>query len=247
MSATLYAELIQAPSSTPRPTVPLRSARPSVIIRPVSVTIPAPRTTPRIPITGRFESSDGSPPAIVLAICAFVGGASEPATVAIGGSAHCFVRTVAVTESPGRSCAERGVGSRAILTGILCTTLVKFPVALSGGSSANCEPLAGAIARTLPPNFCPRCVLTVLSAVAHLDVSELRFAIVRLNPLEVGNECQNLRARRHQLPWAHLPLANRPVSRRGDLRVSQIHLSYFERSLFGMQVGDELGFLGLEY
>ncbi len=35
-----------------------------------------------------------------------------------------------------------------IFTGIRWTTLVKFPVALSGGSNVNCEPEAGARART---------------------------------------------------------------------------------------------------
>src|SRR5215813_9268937 len=74
ISATLYAEPIHAPSSTPRPTLPLRSARPSVIIRPVNVTIPAPRTTPKIPTRGLLEISGGRAPATFLAICTFVGG-----------------------------------------------------------------------------------------------------------------------------------------------------------------------------
>jgi hypothetical protein len=34
-----------------------------------------------------------------------------------------------------------------------CTTLVKLPVALSGGSSANCEPLAGAMRSTRPRSY----------------------------------------------------------------------------------------------
>src|SRR4030095_5331577 len=72
------------------PTLRLRSARPRVIMRPVSVTIPAPSTTPRIPTRGRFESSEGIPPATFLAICTFVGGASAPAAVAITNSALVF-------------------------------------------------------------------------------------------------------------------------------------------------------------
>src|SRR5262249_124148 len=74
----------------PRPTVPLRSACPRVIIRPVSVTIPAPRTTPTIPSRGLLDSSAGIPPAIALAICTFVGGTSVPAAVAIRNSASVF-------------------------------------------------------------------------------------------------------------------------------------------------------------
>jgi len=37
-----------------------------------------------------------------------------------------------------------------ILTGTRCVTFVKLPVALSGGSKANCDPLAGAICSTRP-------------------------------------------------------------------------------------------------
>src|SRR5260370_1088241 len=43
--------------------------------------------------------------------------------------------------------------SNSIRTGMRWTTLVKLPVALSGGSSANCEPLAGAIRSTRPCSF----------------------------------------------------------------------------------------------
>jgi len=49
-------------------------------------------------------------------------------------SGYRLVRTVAITESPGRSLAAKALSSSAILTGMRCTTLVKLPVALSGGS-----------------------------------------------------------------------------------------------------------------
>jgi hypothetical protein len=63
---------------------------------------------------------------------------------------YFLVRTVTIAESPGRNCAVSVESSSAILTGTLCTTLVKFPVALSGGNNANCDPLAGAISSTRP-------------------------------------------------------------------------------------------------
>ena len=45
---------------------------------------------------------------------------------------------------PGRSTTASGLaGSSTIFTGMRWTTLVKLPVALSGGSSANSWPLAG--------------------------------------------------------------------------------------------------------
>ena len=43
-----------------------------------------------------------------------------------------------------RSC----FGSSTILTGMRCAILVKLPVALSGGSRLNCDPLAGEIVST---------------------------------------------------------------------------------------------------
>src|SRR6266481_4675951 len=56
-----------------------------------------------------------------------------------------LVSTVGITDIPGRSStAEPSSRSSAIFTGIRCTTFVKLPVALSGGSNANSWPLAGA-------------------------------------------------------------------------------------------------------
>ena len=66
-----------------------------------------------------------------------------------------LVRTVAITDSPGRIVAATLSSLSAIFTGILCTTFVKLPVALSGGSKANWEPLAGAISITLPSKTLP--------------------------------------------------------------------------------------------
>ena len=58
--------------------------------------------------------------------------------------ARQFVRTVAITDSPGRSrSAVAWPASSTIFTGTRCTIFVKLPVALSGGNNANCEPLAG--------------------------------------------------------------------------------------------------------
>src|SRR6185369_17312620 len=54
------------------------------------------------------------------------------------------VSMVGITDMPGRSSIGGFLPvSSAIRTGMRCTTLVKLPVALSGGSSANSWPLAG--------------------------------------------------------------------------------------------------------
>src|SRR5262249_28170835 len=64
--------------------------------------------------------------------------------------AYGLVRTVTTTDKPERSVGVRAASSSATFTGTRCTTFVKFPVALSGGRSANCDPLAGAISSTRP-------------------------------------------------------------------------------------------------
>src|SRR5215470_14439058 len=66
--AMLKALLIHEPSSKPNPRLPLRSARPSEIMRPVRVTTPAPMMTPRIPSKGLFEISLGIAAAVACAI-----------------------------------------------------------------------------------------------------------------------------------------------------------------------------------
>ena len=150
MRATLNALAIQAPSSKPIPTFPLRSAKPRDNRRPASVTIPAPMTTPRIPSSGLWDKSDGR--------AATIGGGLpgrlvEEIVMVVALMIYCayfLVRTFTTTDSPGRNWDVRAESSRPIFTGTLCTTFVKFPVALSGGRSANCDPLAGAICRTLP-------------------------------------------------------------------------------------------------
>ena len=63
---------------------------------------------------------------------------------------HFLVRIVATAENPGRNCKGMDESSSAMLTGTRCTTLVKFPVTLSEGNKANCDPLAGAISSTRP-------------------------------------------------------------------------------------------------
>src|SRR5271163_2902345 len=73
INPTLNALPIQAPSSKLIPTWPFRSAVPKVIMRPASVTIPAPMITPRMPSSGLFERSAGPAATRACAICAEVG------------------------------------------------------------------------------------------------------------------------------------------------------------------------------
>src|SRR5689334_17098475 len=66
------------------PTLPLRSARPRPSIRPASDTIPAPRTTPRIPNTGVCDKSAGREAASAAAPPCRAGGAIAVVVAVIG-------------------------------------------------------------------------------------------------------------------------------------------------------------------
>src|SRR4029077_1460158 len=85
INVTLKALEIQAPSSNPMPTFPLRSARPRPSNRPVRVTIPAPSITPTIPSTGLWDRSTGS--------------AARPEDAEVGGGAVETVMDVALIVS----------------------------------------------------------------------------------------------------------------------------------------------------
>src|SRR5262249_49495568 len=82
-----------------------------------------------------------------------------------GGGHGYFVTTVAVTLMPGRSgCAASAAPSTAMRTGMRCTTFVKLPVALSGGSSEKRAPVAGLRLSTWPMNLRPGYASTWISA-----------------------------------------------------------------------------------
>src|SRR6516164_121504 len=75
------------------------------------------------------------------------------------------VSIVAITDIPGlKRSASDGSRSSTIFTGMRCTTLVKLPVALSGGNSANWAPDAGDQLSTCPCKTLPGKASTVTRA-----------------------------------------------------------------------------------
>src|SRR2546427_7866867 len=98
-----------------------------------------------------------------------------------------FVVMVTFTLIPGRSgCAASFFPSSRIRTGIRCTTLVKFPVALSGGSSENFAPVAGERLSTCPLKCRPGYASTVKSArspgLTSAVCVSFRFAVTHTSP-----------------------------------------------------------------
>src|SRR6185437_3285452 len=75
-----------------------------------------------------------------------------------------FVLTSASTERPGRSDAWMAASAAILIrTGTRWTILVKLPVAFSGGSRANSEPVPGARLSTVPSTLAPGRASTVIS------------------------------------------------------------------------------------
>ena len=87
---------------------------------------------------------------------------------------------VGVTDMPGRSRFASGLpASRTIFTGMRWTTLVKLPVALSGGRRANSWPLAGAMLSTRPvERAAGERVDGDLDLLAGTNVRQLGFLVV---------------------------------------------------------------------
>ena len=116
--------------------------------------------------------------------------------------------------------------SSTIFTGMRCTTLVKLPVALSGGSSANSCPLAGAMLSTWPVDRDAREHVDFdLDRLAGPHVGELRLLVVG-DDIGGGDrhDRHQLRACLHILADAQRAVADDAVDRRDDRRVGEVQL-----------------------
>ena len=129
-----------------------------------------------------------------------------------------------------------------IRTGMRCTTLVKLPVALSGGSSANCDPLAGAIRSTRPCSFSPReTVDRDVDWLARLDPRQLRFLVIGDHiDVRQRHDVDEVGADIDVVAGLHLPLADDAVERRDDPGVAELEFCGGERRLGGLEIGGTL-------
>ena len=136
------------------------------------------------------------------------------------------VSIVGSTDMPGRSTPGRARrrGRSTIFTGMRWTILVKLPVALSGGSSANSWPLAGAMLSTTP------CTIVTgegvdldLHRLARPHVGELCLLVVRHDVDRVQrHDRHQLRAGLHVLADAQRPGADRAVLGCDDRRIAEV-------------------------
>ena len=122
------------------------------------------------------------------------------------------------------SAPSEGLLSSTIFTGTRWTTLVKFPVALSGGSSAKVLPVPGDqtvhVAGELEVG---KGVDSHAGRLADADVGHLRFLEVRKRPdVRQRKDGDHLRADIDELAEAHLPLAHEAIGGRQNSRIAQI-------------------------
>ena len=96
----------------------------------------------------------------------------------------------------------RGFGSSTIFTGTRCTTLVKLPVALSGGSRAKVLPVPGDQLSTWPVSTRSGNASTVTRArIADPDIGHLGFLVIRDDPdVRQRDRGDHLRADIDELP-----------------------------------------------
>ena len=171
------------------------------------------------------------------------------AWVSRSASTVALVLTVGSADMPGRSRPFRRWSSSTIFTGTRCTILVKLPVALSGGSSANSRPLAGDRLSTWPRQ--PGAVETVdldLDRLAVAHMRELRLLEIRdhIDRIQRHHRHQ-LRAGLHILPDPERTRADRAVDRRRDLRVGEIERRLLLDRAGAIDLRDRLGALGGEH
>src|SRR5882724_7748295 len=236
---------IHALSSYPNPWRPLKSGMPREIILLVSVTIPAPTTTPRIPSSGLLETSAGT-------------AAPTARAMSIGDGRTVTLEAAILFQLPPRpdGCNHRESGTQISGKGsvVQCDfdrdTLYHFREIAGrvvGRQQRKLRSTGGCDLQHLPMNYLPGILVnTNFGRVTDLHVGQLGFTIVREHPLRDINERNHLRARRNKLPRPDLAFAHSALTRCVNFRVAKIHRSCRKACLFRMQIGLKLHILRLE-
>ena len=160
-----------------------------------------------------------------------------------------FVRTVAITDSPGRNAPSRCLAR-------IQHDLHRYPL------HDLCE-VAGRVVRRqqrelraaggshlvdlASQNHSRKCIHADFGRIAGAHMANLRFFIVGLHPNVSLNERDYLSAWTDQLSGAHLAFADDPAFRRCDSRVAQIDPSQCECGSLRIQIGVKQKFLGVQH
>ena len=160
---------------------------------------------------------------------------------------YCLVRTVAVTESPGRSFL---VSSAVVECDLDRNSLNNLGV-VTGGIVWRQQRKLRSARRSDFDYFAVYDLPGILvdpdlRRIAYPDIRELRFFVVCLHPARAIDKGNDFGARRDQLPWPDLPFAHAAIGRCKDFRVTKVHLSGDQTCFFGVQVGGQLHFLRLQ-
>src|SRR5260370_27703745 len=197
---------------------------PREIMRLVSVTTPAPITTPRIPSSGWAETSAGT-------------AAPTERAISIGDGRTVTLEAAILLRLPPRpdGCNHRESGTQfggkgAVVQRNLDRDALYHLREIAGrvvgrqqrklGSAGWCD------LQYLPMNYLPRILVnTNFGRVTDLHVGQLGFTIVRQHALRDINERDHLRARRYKLSCAYLTFAHSALAGRVNFRVAKMHYS----------------------
>src|SRR6266403_5100966 len=213
-------------------------------MRLVSVTTPAPVTTPRIPSSGLVETSAGI--------------AAAARAISIGDGRTAMLEAAICSSSPSRAHSRnhRNSGTQFRREGRILqrdldrNTLHYFREVASGvvrrqqselRSAGWCD-LEHFAANELPGIL----VNAKFGRVADLHVGQLGFAEVRLHPFCESNERDHLRTGRDELSGPNLSFADVPVARSVDLGVTNVHQGCPKVRLLCAQIGLKLHLLRFE-
>src|SRR6266581_3089043 len=214
-------------------------------MRLVSVTTPAPVTTPRIPSNGLLETSAGTAAPTARAIS--VGeGRTAMLEAAIGVRLPLRADSCNHRESGTQFGGKGGVVQRDLDRDALYN-FCEIAGRVVGRQQRKLRSAGGCDLQHLPMNYLPGILVNAkFSRVTDLHVGQLGFTIVRQHPLRDIHERDYLRARRYKLSCPDLPFAHHTLTRCVNLRVAKIHHSCRKARLFRMQIGLKLQILRFE-
>src|SRR5712692_8945918 len=218
---------------------------PREIMRLVSVTTPAPITTPRIPSSGWAETSAGT-------------AAPTARAISIGDGRTVTLEAAILFRLPPRPdrCNHRESGAQfggkgGVVQRNLDRDALYHLREIAGRVVGRQQRKLGSAGWCDLQHLAVKYLIGILvdpqfSRIANLHVGQLGFAIVRQHPLRDINERNYLRARRYKLSWPNLSFPHGTLARRVNFRVPKIHHSCRKARLLRPQISLKLHILRLE-